>query len=247
MTPTTPAELLASARDANPNSPLLTFYDDATGERVELSATTLDNWIAKTANLLGDGLVTEPGERIAIWLPTHWQGAVWMLAAWSAGLVVEFDTPTNCAVVVCGPHNLDAAVETGARDTVALSLRPLGAPFTEPLPAGVTDYGAEVLAYGDHFTPIVPASASDPALVRAGNTMDGAALCAAAHARASELELDSRTRLLTTANPTDESGYLDALLAPLAAHASIVLVRNLVPDRQAQRLAEENVTRTLTT
>ena len=32
--------------------PLITFYDDATGERVELSAATTANWAAKAANLL---------------------------------------------------------------------------------------------------------------------------------------------------------------------------------------------------
>ena len=34
----------------------MTHYDDATGERVELSATTLENWVSKTANLLQDEL-----------------------------------------------------------------------------------------------------------------------------------------------------------------------------------------------
>src|SRR5690606_31992912 len=31
--------------------PLITFYDDATGERIELSGVTTANWVAKTANL----------------------------------------------------------------------------------------------------------------------------------------------------------------------------------------------------
>src|SRR5206468_12370426 len=89
--PQTPAGLLAAARQADPASPFLTFYDDGTGERVELSLTTFDNWVAKTANLLQDGLGTEAGERVALLLPPHWLGAVWMLAAWSAGLVVDLD------------------------------------------------------------------------------------------------------------------------------------------------------------
>jgi len=38
------------ARDAS--LPLMTFYDDATGERTELSGATLANWVSKTANLL---------------------------------------------------------------------------------------------------------------------------------------------------------------------------------------------------
>src|SRR5579859_6537412 len=46
-----PADLLRSLLEADPARPLITFYDDATGERVELSVKTFDNWVAKTANL----------------------------------------------------------------------------------------------------------------------------------------------------------------------------------------------------
>ena len=49
-----PADLLAAAVRREPAAPLLTHYDDVTGGRVELSATTLANWVAKTANLLQD-------------------------------------------------------------------------------------------------------------------------------------------------------------------------------------------------
>ena len=52
-----------SRRD--PTRPLLTWYDDATGERTELSGATLANWVAKTANLLVDGLGLGPGDRAA--------------------------------------------------------------------------------------------------------------------------------------------------------------------------------------
>ena len=45
----TPADLLRSALAADPGRPLVTFYDDATGERVELSVATFANWVAKTA------------------------------------------------------------------------------------------------------------------------------------------------------------------------------------------------------
>ncbi|PBC79521.1 uncharacterized protein (TIGR03089 family) [Streptomyces sp. TLI_235] len=60
-----PAELLHAylrpgAPDADPSRPLITFYDDSTGERVELSAKTFDNWVAKTANLLQDELNAGP-------------------------------------------------------------------------------------------------------------------------------------------------------------------------------------------
>ena len=59
----------------DPAGPRITYYDDATGERIELSAVTLGNWAAKTANLLRDELGAGPGSRIAALLPAHWQTA----------------------------------------------------------------------------------------------------------------------------------------------------------------------------
>lgn len=71
------------ARDGS--RPFVTFYDDATGERVELSVATFDNWVAKTAGLLRDGLSAAPGDRVALLLPAHWQALVWACACWAAG------------------------------------------------------------------------------------------------------------------------------------------------------------------
>src|SRR4051812_31192843 len=71
-----PVDLLRRALAAEPSRPLVTFYDDATGERVEFSVKTFDNWVAKTANLLVDGLGAEPGAKVVLALPLHWQTAV---------------------------------------------------------------------------------------------------------------------------------------------------------------------------
>lgn len=244
-TPQTPAQLLAAAREADPSRPFLTFYDDATGERVELSLTTLDNWVAKTANLLQDDLGTQPGERVALLLPPHWQGAVWALASWSAGLVVDLADPTDADVVVAGPDQLGEARAAGGRDTVAVSLRPLGGAFTEPLPAGVLDYGVEVRSQADVFTPYEQPVPTTPALiVTEGEAITSGALVEHATSRADELGLESGGRLLTDANPAGPDGYLDALLAPLARQASVVLVRNLDPAALERRVTQEKVTLT---
>ena len=240
--PNSPARLLADALAADPANPFLTFYDDATGERVELSLATLDNWVAKTANLLQDGLGTDPGDRVAIMLPPHWQGAVWMLAAWSAGLTVTLDGPGGADVVVTGPDDLAAAVAAGGRDTIALALRPLGGSFTEPLPAGVLDYGAEVPGFADHFTPYVPLDPEGPALELGGATATGPRLVEAALGRAQELGLVQGGRLMTDANPAGPDGYLDALLAPLAQRGSVVVVRNPDLGLVERRTAAEKVT-----
>ncbi len=54
---------------ADPVGPRITYYDDATGERIELSTVTLANWAAKTGNLLRDELGAGPGSRVAVLLP----------------------------------------------------------------------------------------------------------------------------------------------------------------------------------
>lgn len=76
----TPAQALAGELRRDPGRPLVTFYDDATGERVELSVATFDNWVAKTAGFLQDGLSAQPGDRVTLLLPPHWQSLVWAAA-----------------------------------------------------------------------------------------------------------------------------------------------------------------------
>ena len=100
---TTFADVLARQLRGDSSRPLITFYDDATGERVELSVTTYANWVAKTASLLVEEHELERGQSLCVDLPPHWLGPVFLGAAWAAGLVVagpEDDAPD---AVVCGP------------------------------------------------------------------------------------------------------------------------------------------------
>ncbi|MBK3597162.1 TIGR03089 family protein, partial [Streptomyces sp. MBT51] len=125
----TPADLLRSALAADPARPLVTFYDDATGERVELSVATFANWVAKTANLLQGDLAAEPGDRLALLLPAHWQSAVWLLACSSVGVVADVQgDPAAADLVVSGPDTLERA-RACRGERVALALRPLGGRF----------------------------------------------------------------------------------------------------------------------
>jgi uncharacterized protein (TIGR03089 family) len=116
MSATHPADLLRATLAEDPARPLVTFYDDATGERIELSAKTFDNWVAKTANMLVDGLAAEPGERVVLALPPHWQSAVWLFGCWSAGLV-----PIPVDPAVLDRTGLDPAVgDTAGPDQAGL-------------------------------------------------------------------------------------------------------------------------------
>src|SRR4051794_14518536 len=106
MTASTVPDLVTSLLRSDPARPLVTFYDDDTGERVELSVKTFENWVAKTANLLQGDLSADPGEHVWLLLPTHWQSAVWVCAAAACGVTVSTGprTPTPVDVVVCGPE-----------------------------------------------------------------------------------------------------------------------------------------------
>src|SRR4051795_7233368 len=81
---TFPGALSALLR-TGPARPLVTFHDDATGERVELSVATYANWVAKTAGLLQDELGLDRGAVVLVDLPTHWLGPVWLRAGRGAG------------------------------------------------------------------------------------------------------------------------------------------------------------------
>jgi uncharacterized protein (TIGR03089 family) len=231
---TTPDELLRAelARDAA--RPLLTYYDDATGERIELSVATFANWVAKTAGLLQDGLSAEPGDRVALQLPAHWQALVWASACWAVGAAVGVDKAESPAVAVAGPQTVEDA---DAPEVVALSLRPLGGPFTTPLPAGVLDYAIEVPVYPDHFVALSTPRPADPGL--GDETL--AALVSATRARADSLGLSDSARVLV---PTDDlsTAIRNALLLPLTVGGSAALVRNEDRSGRAARVEAERVT-----
>jgi uncharacterized protein (TIGR03089 family) len=247
--PTIPARL-AGRFASDPTQPLVTFYDDASGERVELSVTSFGNWVAKTANLLRDGLGAEPGERLALALPTHWLGPVWLCAAWACGLEVLLDPVGSERIsfpyAVTWPDGVDRLGQLASEQTVAVSLRPLGGRFTDPLPAGVLDYAAEVPSYADFFGESLAGPASR-ALAAGDLGYDQEALVEMALATAGDLDLEPGSRLLTDYNPASPDGLFIAWLAPLVAQASVVVVRNPDPAQLAARIQQERVTATALT
>ncbi|MCS0606061.1 TIGR03089 family protein [Streptomyces sp. LP11] len=241
----TPADLLTSALAADPGRPLVTFYDDATGERVELSVATFANWVAKTANLLQGDLAAGPGDRVALLLPAHWQTAVWLLACSSVGAVADVAwDPAAADVVVSGPDALEAA-RACRGERVALALRPLGGRFPQP-PAGFADYAVEVPGQGDRFAPFTPVDPADSALIVAGAEYSAAEVVEKAVADAGALGLTGPGARVLSGLPYDTwEGLSAGLYAALASGGSVVLCRNL--DRLDaegldQRVETERVT-----
>ncbi|HET7327391.1 MAG TPA: TIGR03089 family protein [Nocardioidaceae bacterium] len=234
--PTLPALLDRLVAD-DATRPLVTYYDDATGERIELSVKSFDNAVAKTANLLQDELGTDPGETCCLLLPTHWQAAVWVFAVAACSLRLV-DDPAGADVVVCHPGTLDTATTAGARDVVAMALQPLGGPSPDPLPSGVLDHGLEAPGQPDVFIASTPVEPSTE--LSTGQTQQSVLRRAAAAADATGLGAGGR--LLTDRSPADPDGLVTGMLAAAVAGGSVVLVRNGDPAGVDRRVQQEQVT-----
>jgi uncharacterized protein (TIGR03089 family) len=154
------AERLRQRVRTNGSAPLFTFYDLDTGARTELSATSFSNWVDKTSNMLVDEVAVGEGDVISMPLaleaPGHWLTAVWQLACWQVGLVVDLTNPPQAAAVVTGRQWLGCA----ARDVFACALDPMGFGFGEPLPDGVRDYAIEVRSHADRYVGYPPEAGS---------------------------------------------------------------------------------------
>jgi uncharacterized protein (TIGR03089 family) len=228
----------AASLRRDPGRPFLTFYDDASGERVELSFASTDNWVSKTANLLVEELDCQPGDVLAIALPPHWQSVVFQLAGWAVGMTVMPGVVRDAAVQVVGPDyapgGWDAEVEV-----VACSLRPLGGRFATPLEAGLLDYAVVVPGQSDHFTAIDPPTGDTLAVGLGDLELTHAELLGRQWA-AARGSLDDAERVLTDHDLTTEPGV--RLLADvLVTGSTIVLVRNLDPDTLDAKRSQERV------
>jgi uncharacterized protein (TIGR03089 family) len=246
----TPADLLTAAVRSAPAAPLITYYDDTTGERVELSATTLANWVAKTANLLQNEFDVGPGNTVAVSLPVHWQTAAVLLAVWSCGATV-LDTATEddgrldeADVVLAAADRLAPLEEQDLPDLVGLSLHPLGMGMTG-YSGPARDFAIEVRVQGDVFFPLQAPDADSPGLVLGGLSLTLGGLVETARELAGRLGLETGDRVLVGERTAAEAGPVAWLLAPLAAGASLVLCRQPVVETLPARAQSERVTATL--
>ncbi|WP_099252001.1 TIGR03089 family protein [Mycobacterium sp. shizuoka-1] len=228
------AAVLDPLLKSDPMGPRITFYDDATGERIECSTVTLANWAAKTANLLRDELGAGPGSRVAVLLPAHWQTAAVLLGVWWIGAEVVLSGAADLAL--CTAERLDEADEAAAGGEVAvLSLDPFGKPVPD-LPVGVTDYATAVRVHGDQF---ITETAPGPALE--GRSVDEVLSAAWDSAEKSGITADDRVMSSLPWSTPDE--VVAHLLAVFVAGASLVQVANPDPSALERRRSTEKVTR----
>ena len=136
MTTRTPWQVLEHLVATDQTAPRVTFYErtpgPTQGERIELSAKVLTNWVSKAANLLSEELDVDASSSVIVHLPAaHWRTAYWCLAVWSLGAQVVF---------------------------VVVTLAMLARRSSAPLPTDAIDEAQELSTFGDVFTPFdVPA------------------------------------------------------------------------------------------
>lgn len=236
---TTFADVLARQLRADSSRPLITFYDESTGERVELSVTTYANWVAKVSSLLAEEHELERGQSLCVDLPAHWLGPVFLGAAWTVGLVVTGPEDGAPDAVVCGPASL-ARWADRAEDlpVLACSLLPLGVRFAGPLPPGVHDVGVEVWSQPDAFTPWDAPGPDDPAT---GTSYGAATQDQTWRTAAAGSLLTDGGRLLTETNPASPPG-IATFTEPLVRGGSLVLVTHAGPGRLGAIHAAEHAT-----
>ena len=220
---------------ADPVGPRITYYDDATGERIELSAVTLANWAAKTGNLLRDELGAGPSSRVAVLLPAHWQTAAVLFGAWWIGAEVVFGSDAD--VALCTLDRLDEADATGAGEVAVLSLDAFGRPVPD-LPIGVTDYATAVRVHGDQI-----AGEQRPGPAFDGRSVEQV-LVACQKASAAQ-GLTDGDRVLSTASWDSADDVIGGLLSVLSVGGSLVYVANPDPAALARKIETEKVARTL--
>ena len=202
---------------------------------MDFSAQTLENWTSKIANMLLEELDLEPDtdSRILIDLPVSWQAAVIALGALAAGIPFDITdgaaaaepTPDDIAVVFTSP---EAYLETNAGststplvDTVLVTQDPFGRGVVESggeLPLGTIDFGPTVRFYGDHFY---------------GSTTPLPEL----------FPTDMGAERVLSPGWSDTASFQRAVLEPLAAGGSAVIVSGLCSaDRLEELAANEKVT-----
>ncbi|RLP92517.1 TIGR03089 family protein [Micromonospora sp. CV4] len=250
MQPTVTADL--SVQPADAERPLLSYRDEATGERVDLTAHQVGAWAARSAGLLRDGCGLGPGSRVAVLLPPHWRTAAVLLGAWASGLAVSFRPRATAGLPVLEPGGdrpFDAVFVTPERqddwleDVPDAPHRYLVGTGPGPLadvPLGWLDWSAEVLRYADATPDHTVIRPSDPASADGTTYGEWGAL---AGGIAEMLDLRAGDRLLVDAAEHEQP--LKWLLAPLSAGASVVISANLDPARRDTVVAAERVSRVL--
>jgi uncharacterized protein (TIGR03089 family) len=162
-----PSDVLKKITASDPGRPRLTWYDDepgaTQGERIELSARVLTNWVNKAANLLQDDAAAGPGTTVGIDLPTHWRALYWALAVWSVGAEVVLGDEALEADVLVTTDPERSAAHRGDAILVCLPALARSHPDADRA-GGAVDEARELSTHGDQFSPMAEPEVGDAGL-----------------------------------------------------------------------------------
>ncbi len=224
------AALYAVAAASDPARPFITFYDDVTGERTELSYLTFDNWVSKTANMLRDEFDCEPEDTVHIDLPTHWLTAAITVGAWRAGLTITQSADADVAFY----HESAATTlpTRGSSQRLLVSTLPLSIGLRSPEAKAAEERGeaidflSDVRSHGDDFFTITPVTQDTVAWQQSQESrLSQKELVDAASTRAEELNIGDNRRIMIT-DPAYTMGGMDWILVPLVTKGSVVISMN---------------------
>jgi uncharacterized protein (TIGR03089 family) len=233
----TPPDVLADIVRSDPARPRVTFYDDTPGptrgERIELSAKVLANWVNKAANALQEEWDLGPDHAVHLALPPHWRSLYWALAVWSVGATVVLEDTAD-------PGSTDLVVtddpEVARRASAPTVLVTLAA-LARQAPGGAgtsVDEARELSTYADRFSPWDEPAPSSVALRTDGEHT-------AYESVVPQRDWPRGARVHTSS--ADLGEVLATALAAWAVDGSVVLSRGPAPDAgRAARLAAEGVT-----
>lgn len=220
--------IMADLLRADRARPRITYYDEAPGptqgERIELSAVALDNWVAKASNLLVEEYDAGPGTVITLRLPHgHWRTLYWALGVFATGATLDLTGAPDAALTITDDPTTDAD------PLIVVTLPALARRHPGPLPAGALDEAAEISGYPD--VPIAPATpaAGDRALITETGAVEYAELVPEGPAGARVLVTDTGAH------------FIRRCLAVWAGDGSVLLVNGADPATLARRLTEERV------
>jgi uncharacterized protein (TIGR03089 family) len=229
-------EWFASLLAAEPSRPFVTYYDESSGERTELSVKSLANWVAKTHHLLGTELGLGRGDTALVALPAHWITVPVLLGCATAGLALSTTPPAEVGFVTADTLGRAA----GVLDVYAVAPHQAASGFGASVPAGVSDYVAAVRPQADAWPSVVFGAGE------ADEFLDGrsrAEIAEQAVARAATLGLGSGARVLSTRLWGGPADWLDCLFAPLAVGGSVIYVASCAdPAVLDRRFAQERAT-----
>lgn len=227
----TPERQFADLLAADASRPFVTYYDEATGERSELSAKSLANWVAKTHHLLIDELGLGVGDTALVALPAHWISVPVLLGCLTAGL--SMTTSGDADVAFVSPATLSAA--GSIPDVYAVAPDSAAVGFGATPPEGTTDYVSAVRPQADVWAGVA-LNATTEDLAFDGLTRGDVV------SRASSA-LSDGARILTTRDWTSSEDWLTTVLAPIARRGSVVFVRNCTDEAVIERrMSQERAT-----